>query len=96
MMSIYILSHNRCLFLLLVASVVNSVGNGTLDLLGKSLLQGLRDLAVADGVADFAGLLVGTGVVDGVGEFVLELCGSLWRKKEVSREDREGNEKSGE
>lgn len=65
------------LFLLLITSVVDGVGNGTLDLLGKSLLQGLRDLAVADGVADFAGLLVGTGVVDGVGEFVLELCGSL-------------------
>jgi hypothetical protein len=46
------------LFLLLVTSVVDGVGNGTLDLLGKSLLQGLGDLAVTDGVADFAGLLV--------------------------------------
>ena len=56
---------------------MDGVGHSLLDLLGQSLLQGLGHLAVADGVADLARLLVGARVVDRVGEFVLELAGDL-------------------
>ena len=56
---------------------MNGVGHSLLDLLGQSLLQSLRHLAVADGVADLARLLVGARVVDRVGEFVLELARDL-------------------
>lgn len=56
---------------LLVAGVVNGVGDGLLNLLGERLLQSLGDLAVSSGMADLASLLVGAGVVDGVGELVL-------------------------
>jgi hypothetical protein len=48
-----------------------------LELLGSGLLDGLGDLGVASGVADLAGLLVGAGIVDSVGKFVLELGRSL-------------------
>lgn len=53
------------------------LGEDLLKLLGSGLLNGLRDLAGASGVADLAGLGVRTSVVNGVREFVLELGGSL-------------------
>ena len=53
------------------------LGENLLELLGSGLLDGLRDLAGAGGMADLAGLGVGAGVVDGVRKFVLELGGSL-------------------
>jgi len=43
---------------------VDSVWDGLLNLLWKSLLESLWDLRVTDGVGDLAGLLVGAGVVD--------------------------------
>ena len=56
---------------------MNGVRHSLLDLLGQSLLQCLGHLAVTDGVADLASLLVGARVVNRVGEFVLELAGDL-------------------
>lgn len=56
---------------------VDLLGENLLELLGCSLLDSLRDLAGAGGVADLASLGVGASVVDGVREFVLELGGSL-------------------
>jgi hypothetical protein len=48
-----------------------------LELFGSTLLDGLGNLAGTGGVADLAGVLVRVGVVDGIGELVLELGGSL-------------------
>jgi hypothetical protein len=56
---------------------VNGVGDDLLDLLGEALLEGLGDLGVAGGVRDLAGLGVAAGVVDGVGELVLDGLGGL-------------------
>lgn len=56
---------------------MDGVGDGALDLLGKSLLEGLGDDALAGGVRDLAGVLVAVCVVDGVGQLVLELLGHL-------------------
>jgi hypothetical protein len=52
---------------------MNFLRENLLELFGSSLLDGLGNLAGAGGVADFAGLLVGSSVVDSVGELVLEL-----------------------
>jgi len=49
---------------LLVASVVDGVWDGLLNLLWESLLEGLWDLGVTDSVGNLASLLVGAGVVD--------------------------------
>jgi hypothetical protein len=60
------------------------------ELAGSSLLDGLRDLAGAGGVADLAGFLVRAGVVDSVREFVLELGGSLKCDVSMSISNQEG------
>lgn len=62
---------------LLLAGVVDGIGDRLLDLLGECLLESLGHFAVADGVADLAGVLVGVGVVDGVGQLVLNAGGDL-------------------
>jgi hypothetical protein len=56
---------------------VDLLGEDLLKLLGGGLLDGLRDLAGASGVADLAGLGVRASVVNGVRKLVFELGGSL-------------------
>ena len=43
---------------------MEGVGHNLLNLLGEGLLQRLWDDGGASGVGDFAGVLVGAGVVD--------------------------------
>ncbi len=73
--------------LLGTTGVVDGVGHGLFNLLGQCLLQGLRDLAVARGVADLAGLFVAAGVVDRVGEFMLEFGWGLFLDLNVLTRD---------
>lgn len=56
---------------LLATSVMNGIRHHLLHLLGQRLLQSQWNLAVSNGVADLASLLVGARVVDGIWEFVL-------------------------
>lgn len=54
---------------------VNALWQSLLEGFGSGFLDGLRDLAGAGGVADLAGLLVAAGVVDAVGDLLLESLG---------------------
>ena len=59
------------------ASVVEGVGHSLLDALRETLLQSLGNDAVAGGVGDLASLLVGAGVVERVGDLLLDVLGDL-------------------
>ena len=56
---------------------MKGVRHSLLDALGETLLQSLGDDAVAGGVGDLASLLVGAGVVEGVGDLLLDVLGNL-------------------
>ena len=60
-------------FSLLCASIVDGIRYSLLDLLRQRLLKCLRYLAVADGVAHFASLLIAARVVDGIWQLMLQL-----------------------
>ena len=56
---------------------MDAVWDHLLDLLGETFLEELGDLGVTSGVGDLAGLLVAAGVVEGVGNLVLNVTWNL-------------------
>ena len=54
------------------------IRHSLLNALRETLLQSLGDDAVASGVRHLASLLVGAGVVEGVGDLLLDVLGDLW------------------
>jgi len=60
---------------LLGTGVVDCVWHSALNLLRQGFLQCLGHLAIANRMADLAGLGVRASVVDGIGQLVLELRG---------------------
>jgi len=56
---------------------VESIRHSLLDALRETLLQSLGNDAVAGGVGDLASLLVGAGVVEGVGDLLLDVLRDL-------------------
>ena len=59
------------------------IRHSLLDLLREALLQSLGDDAVAGGVGDLAGFLVGARVVEGVGDLLFDALGDLWDKERM-------------
>ncbi len=56
---------------------MDGIGNNLLNLLREALLHSLRNLGVAGGVRDFAGLLIAVGVVECVWNLVFDAAGNL-------------------
>ena len=56
---------------------MESIRHSLLDALRETLLQSLGNDAVAGGVGDLASLLVGAGVVEGVGDLLLDVLRDL-------------------
>lgn len=74
---IFLLPVNRSVAELGSGGVVDGIRDNLLDLLRETLLQSLGDLGVAGSVRDLAGLVVGTGVVEGVRDLLLGALGDL-------------------
>lgn len=54
---------------------MDALGKSPLQLLRRCLLDCLGHVALASSVADLAGLLVAAGIVDAIGELLLEALG---------------------